>query len=112
MWAEFYIVVLAKGPAIAQLKGFFVQPGYLPESDDEWYFDVFDMRSQHAMAAFHVLAEERSLLQKALKSAPELEYLGGVAHFERVGESILAGPGNPSPRGSLQCRFTSQCKST
>ncbi len=71
------------GPPLAQLKGFLVQPGYLPEPRDDWYFDVFDMRSQHAMTAFHVLTDDMSLLKKALKT-PDMDYLGSVAHLERV----------------------------
>jgi hypothetical protein len=49
-----------------KLLAFLAQPGYLPDADDEWYFDIFDMRSQHAMQAFHLLAGERPLIQKAL----------------------------------------------
>jgi GNAT superfamily N-acetyltransferase len=71
------------GPMLAELKGFIAQPGYIPEPDDGWYFDVFDMRSQHAMNAFHVLADEHALLKKALDT-PDLDYLGAVAHLERV----------------------------
>ncbi len=71
------------GPTLAELKGFLIQPGYIPEPEDEWYFQVFDMRSRHAMTAFHVLADDRTLLEKALKT-PDMDYLGAVAHLERA----------------------------
>ncbi|MQW47449.1 hypothetical protein GHK68_35910 [Sinorhizobium meliloti] len=76
------------GPVLAELKGFIVQPGYIPEPDDGWYLDVFDMRSQHAMNAYHVLADEHALLKKALDT-PDLDYLGAVAHLERAWVSPL-----------------------
>ncbi|MNE41301.1 hypothetical protein D3C80_1353640 [compost metagenome] len=41
------------------------------------------MRSQHAMNAFHVLADEHALLKKALDT-PDLDYLGAVSHLNRV----------------------------
>lgn len=72
------------GPVLASLKGFLVQPGYLPESGDEWYFDVFDMRSGHAMEAFHVLADGRRLIEKALKSKASTDGCDAVAHLERA----------------------------
>ncbi|MHC2297960.1 GNAT family N-acetyltransferase [Rhizobium mongolense] len=70
------------GPTLAHLKGFLVQPGYLPQPGDGWYFDVFDMRSQHAMNAFHVIADDRPLLKRALKT--DFDYLSSVAHLDRV----------------------------
>lgn len=34
---------------LGYIGGHVVQAGYLPQSDDDWYFDIFDMRSDHAM---------------------------------------------------------------
>jgi GNAT superfamily N-acetyltransferase len=75
---------LAGDAALAHLQGYLVQVGYLPESDDEWYFDVFDMRSGHAMETFHVLADEKPLLRKALGRGTVLEECKSIAHIERV----------------------------
>lgn len=71
-------------PPVAHLKGFLVQPGYLPEPDDEWYFDVFDMRSAHSMDAFHILADDQPLLTSALKSKASLDDCDAVAHLEHA----------------------------
>ncbi|SIQ82979.1 hypothetical protein SAMN05880561_1059 [Rhizobium sp. RU33A] len=66
------------------LGGYVVQAGYLPQSDDDWYFDIFDMRSDHALEAFHILADERSLLRKALGQGGVLEECTCVAHLEQL----------------------------
>ena len=66
------------------LGGYMVQAGYLPRSDDDWYFDIFDMRSGHAMEAFHVLADERSLLGEALGPGGVVEQCTCVAHLEQI----------------------------
>jgi GNAT superfamily N-acetyltransferase len=71
-------------PALAKLNGFLVQPGYLPGREDEWYFDIFDMRSGHAVEAFHILAGERRRWEKALELSPDLASCDCVAHLERV----------------------------
>ncbi|MDX1054157.1 GNAT family N-acetyltransferase [Sinorhizobium medicae] len=72
------------GTVLAGLNGFLVQPGHLPERDDQWYFAVFDMRSGHSMEAFRVLADERKLLEKAIKPSASWDDCGAVAHLERV----------------------------
>lgn len=69
---------------LGYLGGFVVRAGYLPQSCDEWYFDIFDMRSDHAMEAFHILADERSLLRKALGQGRVLEECTCVAHLEQL----------------------------
>lgn len=73
------------GPTIAHLTGFLYQPGYIPEGFDDGYFDVFDMRSGHAAEAYHLLANESSLIDAALdKDGVSLEELWSVAYFERA----------------------------
>ncbi|AOG12572.1 MULTISPECIES: hypothetical protein [unclassified Agrobacterium] len=72
-------------PAIlGYLGGFVVRAGYLPQGDDNWYFDIFDMRSGHAMEAFHILADERSLLRRALGRRGVLDECTCVAHLEQI----------------------------
>ena len=81
------------GRALAHLKGFIFQPGYLPEdNEDEGYFDVFDERSQHAAIGYRILVNDRELVAKALKMDAELDELSAVAHLERLWV-------NPSLRG-------------
>ncbi len=73
------------GPVVASLSGFLFQPGYLPEEDDEGYFDVFDMRSGHAAEAYGLLVGETALIEKALKpDGVWFEGLGSVVYFERA----------------------------
>jgi GNAT superfamily N-acetyltransferase len=79
------------GPSLAHLKGFLYQPGYLPDEDDG-YFDVFDERSHHAMVAYRILVDDRSLVAKALKKDADLDELQSVAYLERLWV-------NPSLRG-------------
>nr|WP_172724353.1 hypothetical protein [Neorhizobium tomejilense] len=56
------------GPSLAHPKGFLVQPGYLPEEeDDEGYFDIFDERSHHAAIGYRVLLEDRHLVAKGFE---------------------------------------------
>ncbi|TAZ83295.1 GNAT family N-acetyltransferase [Rhizobium ruizarguesonis] len=71
------------GKLLASLTGFLAQPGYVPEEDDDWYFDVFDMRSQHAMHAFRVLVDDATLIEKALKGKSLSEF-SAVAHLDRM----------------------------
>lgn len=71
-------------PILAKLTEFLVQPGYLPEGGDDWHFDIFDMRSGHAMEVFHILADQRPLWEKALKLPVALGACDCVAHLERV----------------------------
>ncbi|MHC2574695.1 GNAT family N-acetyltransferase [Rhizobium leguminosarum] len=81
------------GPALAHLKGFIFQPGYLPEdNEDEGYFDVFDERSQHAAIGYRILVNDRDLVAKALKKDAELDELSAMAYLERLWV-------NPSLRG-------------
>jgi len=72
------------GKLLASLKGFMAQPGYVPEDHDDWHFDVFDMRSQHAMQAFHILVDDAPLIRKALKVDDLSEEFGAVAHLDRM----------------------------
>ena len=69
---------------LASLVGFITEPGYLPDSDDDWLFEVFDMRSQHAYNAFRVLVDDRPLIEKALKAQGSLDECGAVAHLDRM----------------------------
>lgn len=69
---------------VAALKGFLVQAGYLPEMDDEWYFEIFDMRSAHAMEAFGILTNAQQMLRRALKARMPLDECEAIAHLERV----------------------------
>lgn len=66
------------------MTGFLAQPGYVPEDEDDWYFDVFDMRSQHAFQAFQVLVEDAALIAKALKVESLSEEFFAVAHLDRM----------------------------
>ncbi|MGO7532816.1 GNAT family N-acetyltransferase [Rhizobium leguminosarum] len=72
------------GKLFATLTGFLAQPGYIPEDDDDWYFDVFDMRSQHAMEAFRVLVDDTHLIQKALKVKSLSDEFSAIAHLDRM----------------------------
>jgi len=72
------------GKLLASLTGFLAQPGYVPEDEDDWYFDVFDMRSQHAYQAFQVLVEDADLVAKALKVDGLSEEFGALAHLDRM----------------------------
>lgn len=69
---------------IGSLEGFIIDPGYLPEEHDEWFFDIFDMRSGHAAEAFDILVEQRALIGKALPKSDLLELGSGVALLERA----------------------------
>lgn len=66
------------GKLLARLTGFLAQPGYVPEDEDDWYFDVFDMRSQHAYHAFQVLVDA-ALIAKALKVDALSEEFSAIA---------------------------------
>ncbi|CAN7337037.1 GNAT family N-acetyltransferase [Rhizobium sp. LjRoot258] len=72
------------GPPLARLKGFLAQPGYLPEEDDDWYFAVFDMRSEHAVQALEILTANTTLIKKGLKRPMSFDECGAVAHLERM----------------------------
>jgi ribosomal protein S18 acetylase RimI-like enzyme len=72
------------GKLLASLTGFLAQPGYVPEDHDDWYFDVFDMRSQHALQAFHILVDDAGLIEKALKVNSLSDEFGAVAHLDRM----------------------------
>ncbi|WP_108004929.1 GNAT family N-acetyltransferase [Mycoplana dimorpha] len=72
------------GPSLAVLRGFLVQPGHLPERQDAWYLDLFDRPSQHAMMAFHILADDANLVRRALENDELFEALGSVACIERL----------------------------
>ncbi|WP_368517310.1 GNAT family N-acetyltransferase [Rhizobium sp.] len=72
------------GKLLASLTGFLAQPGYVPENEDDWYFDVFDMRSQHAYQAFQVLVEDAALIAKALKVGSLSEEFSAIAHLDRM----------------------------
>lgn len=72
------------GKLLASLTGFLAQPGYVPEDEDDWYFDVFDMRSQQAYHAFHVLVDDAALIEKALKVDSLSEDFGAIAHLDRM----------------------------
>lgn len=69
---------------LASLVGFMAEPGYLPDTHDDWLFTVFDMRSQHAYDAFRVLVDDRPLIDKALKAQGSLDECGAVAHLDRM----------------------------
>lgn len=66
------------GKLLASLTGFLAHPGYVPEDEDDWYFDVFDMRSQHAHQAFQVLVDA-ALIAKALKVDSLSEEFSAIA---------------------------------
>jgi hypothetical protein len=69
---------------IGWLTGFVADRGYLPESELDRYFDVFDMRSAHASEAFRILIEQRPKIMRALPHS-DLAHIGsGVAMLERV----------------------------
>ncbi|MCK3780189.1 GNAT family N-acetyltransferase [Ensifer sesbaniae] len=72
------------GKVLASLTGFLAQPGYIPEYHDDWYFDVFDMRSQHAYQAFRVLVDDATLIEKALKVDSLSDEFGAIAHLDRM----------------------------
>lgn len=72
------------GKLLASLTGFLAQPGYVPEDEDDWYFDVFDMRSQHAYQAFQVLVHDAALVAKALKVASLSDEFQALAHLDRM----------------------------
>jgi GNAT superfamily N-acetyltransferase len=73
------------GPVIARLSGFLYQPGYMPEGYGGEYFDVFDMRSGHAVEAFSLLIEQGELLEEALEDdGVEMDLLSSVAYLERM----------------------------
>ena len=69
---------------LASLVGFIIEPGYLPDSDDDGLFDVFDMRSQHAYNAFRVLVDDRPLIEKALEKRGSLDECAALAHLDRM----------------------------
>lgn len=83
---------VSQAEAIGKLEGFLADPGYLPEDHEDWYFDIFDMRSGHAAEAFDILVEHRALIESALPNSDLLEMGSGVAMLERA--SI-----NPQYRG-------------
>lgn len=66
---------------VASLEGFLLQPGYLPDGDDEWCFAVFDMRSGHAAEAFEVLAHHAMLIEEALGPGTSLDQCEAVLHL-------------------------------
>lgn len=72
------------GKLLASLTGFLAQPGYVPEDHDDWYFDVFDMRNQHAYQAFRVLVDDASLIEKALKVDSLSDEFSAIAHLDRM----------------------------
>jgi GNAT superfamily N-acetyltransferase len=69
---------------VASLEGFLLQPGYLPDGDDEWCFAVFDMRSGHAAEAFEVLAHHAMLIEEALGPDTSLDQCDAVLHLEKI----------------------------
>ena len=69
---------------LASLVGFMAEPGYLPDTHDDWLFTVFDMRSQHAFDAFRILVDDRPLVEKALKEQESLDECAAVAHLDRI----------------------------
>lgn len=85
---------------LASLVGFITEPGYLPDSDDDWLFEVFDMRSQHAYNAFRVLVDDRPLIEKALKAQGSLDECGAVAHLDRMWVDCKF-RGNPPPDSEM-----------
>jgi GNAT superfamily N-acetyltransferase len=70
-----------RGHSVATLDGFIFQPGYLPESEDERYFRLFDNHSRDGMLAYRVIADDRRLISKALGS--DLNLFTAVALLER-----------------------------
>jgi hypothetical protein len=71
-------------PVLAQIQGILLQPEYLPNNGDEWYFNVFRRRGGEAMKAFQILADEKSLLEERLKSQTLIDDCDCVAYFESV----------------------------
>ena len=69
---------------VASLEGFLLQPGYLPDGDDERCFAMFDMRSGHAAEAFEVLAHHTMLIDEALGPELSLDQCDAVVILERI----------------------------
>lgn len=68
---------------IASLRGWVLDLGYYPGPNDDYVFDLFDMRSGHAVDVLHILTNKRPMVKRVLPNL-DIEYAGRFLHLEKL----------------------------